>query len=500
MKILRLFCLFVLPVIFVAPVLADSAGSDSESEEIEYFATFMQGKKIGYAIQKRIVSDGKVTTSEEGSMTLSRTGIPVTVNTREKMIETIDGKPLGFEVELVLGTMKMKTVGKIDEKDMLHTTQTSLGIEQNNTQQWDEDAVMAEGLLLFSKEKGLDEGSEYEVKVFMPSLMQALNAHVRVGSRGNIDLLGRVVALTEVKTSLSMPLAGPMNITEYVDEKFRVQKAIIPAMGMTVEMVACTKEFALSKNDVLDVIDEMFHASPVPLNDLASVEAIRYYLVPGQDTELIIPSTDNQHVERLGDGRVILTVKPVIAPKGASFPYDGNDVEILKALKPTQFVQSDHPRIIELAKQAVGDTKDAAEAAKKIEAFVGNYIEDRSLSIGYASAGEVAASRQGDCTEFSVLTAAMCRAVGIPAQVVMGMAYIRHFAGYNNSFGGHAWVQAYIGGEWVGLDASFRGAGRGGFDAGHIALAVGNGDPEDFFNLIATMGQFKIESVVIDRK
>ena len=92
MKILRLFCYFVLPVIFVAPVLADSAGPDSVSEEIEYFATFMQGKKIGYAIQKHIVSEGKVTTSEEGSMTLSRTGIPVTVKTREKMIETIDGK------------------------------------------------------------------------------------------------------------------------------------------------------------------------------------------------------------------------------------------------------------------------------------------------------------------------------------------------------------------------------------------------------------------------
>lgn len=500
MKILCFLFPFILLIIALTPISAISAGQDKASEEVGYFAMFMQDKKVGHAVHNRTISNGKVTTTEQVSMTLSRTGIPVTVNTTEKTFETIDGKPLGFETELLLGAMKMKTVGKIDEQNLLHITQTSMGIQQENTQQWPEDAVMAEGLLLISKAKGLEQGTAYEVKVFMPSLMQSLNAHVSVGPSANVDLLGRVVPLTEIKTSLSMPLAGPMKITEYVDNDFRTQKTITPAMGMYVEMVACTKEFALSKNDVLDVIDNMFHASPIPLNDLESVESIKYYLVPEGDTELIIPSTDNQQVEQLGDGSVILTVEPVIAKKETTFPYDGNDAEILEALEPTQFVQSDHPKIIELAKQAVGDTKDAAEAAKKIEAFVGDYVEDRSLSIGYASAAEVAASRQGDCTEFSVLTAAMCRAVGIPAHVVMGMAYVSHFAGYENSFGGHAWVQAYIGGKWVGLDSSFRGAGRGGFDASHIALAVGNGDPEDFFNLIATMGKFKIERIVVNRK
>jgi hypothetical protein len=57
-----------------------------------------------------------------------------------------------------------------------------------------------------------------------------------------------------------------------------------------------------------------------------------------------------------------------------------------------------------------------------------------------------------------------------------------------------------VGGKWIGLDASFRGGGRGGYDAGHIALAVGNGNPEDFFNLAATVGQFKVEKVVVSRK
>ncbi len=94
------------------------------------------------------------------------------------------------------------------------------------------------------------------------------------------------------------------------------------------------------------------------------------------------------------------------------------------------------------------------------------------------------------------MTAAMCRAVGIPAQVVVGIAYVEDFAGLQG-FGGHAWTQAYVGGKWVGLDAAFKGTGRGGYDAGHIALAAGGGEPADFLNMASILGQFKIDKVTV---
>jgi transglutaminase-like putative cysteine protease len=211
----------------------------------------------------------------------------------------------------------------------------------------------------------------------------------------------------------------------------------------------------------------------------------------------IVPSTDNQSVRSKKDGSVVVTVKPSAAPAGVRFPYKSRDKTILEATKPNRFLQSDHKEVIALARRAIGQTKDAAEAVKRIEAFVGDYVENRSLSVGYASAAEVAASRQGDCSEFSVLTSAMCRAVGIPARMVVGVAYVEDFAGLQG-FGPHAWTQAYVGNKWVGLDAAFKGTGRGGYDAGHIALAVGDGEPRDFFNLITALGQFKIDRVTVN--
>jgi transglutaminase-like putative cysteine protease len=236
------------------------------------------------------------------------------------------------------------------------------------------------------------------------------------------------------------------------------------------------------------------------LDNVGSAKSITYYLSPKADAiDLKVPSTDNQSVRQEPAGTVIVTVQPVVPAEGARFPYKGKDEAILEALKPARFVQSDRKEIIKLAQRAVGSTKDAGEAVKNIEAFVANYIENRSLSVGYASAAEVATSKQGDCSEFAVLTAAMCRAVGIPAQVVVGIAYVQEWGGLMNGFGGHAWVQAYVGDKWVGLDAAFKGAGRGGYGPGHITLAVGNGDPEDFFNLLGTIGRFDIDKVVVNK-
>lgn len=475
--------------------------------ETEYFAVFMEGRKVGYAVHSRVVAQGKVTTTEKVSIEVSRANIPLTIDMTETSLETTDGKPLAFEVIQQLSAMVIKFSGTVSEHGLVNLTTSTLAAEQKSTLMWPQGAVMAEGLRLQTLKRGLKEGTEYSVKVFSPGILQALEAQIKVGPKQNMDLLGRVVPLTEVTTTYNMPGAGEMVSTSYVDDDLRDQKVIMPIAGMQIEMVACAKGFALGKNEVFEIMDKMFLASPRPLGDIRSAKSIIYYISPKPGTKnLVIPSNDNQKVRRLQNGQLIVTVRPVKAPAGAKFPYKGTDPAVLQATRPTRFVQSDRQEIIDLARRAVGSTKDAAEAVRNIEAFVANYVENRNLSVGYASAVEVAASRQGDCSEFAVLTAAMCRAVGIPAQVVTGVAYVRDWAGYQG-FGGHAWTQAYVGadpasrqpGKWIGLDAAFKSAGLGGYGPGHIALAAGNGDPEDFFNLVTTIGQFKIEKVIISK-
>ncbi len=465
--------------------------------ETEYLAVFMEGKKVGYALETREAAGGKVTSTEQVSITLTRAGFPVSVKMTETSIETADGKALGFESVQDMGIMVMRTVGVINKLGMVEVTANSMGTDQKSTFEWPVGAVMAEGARLFKLRKGLKEGSSYAFKLFSPALGGAIDTEIRIGPKRKVDLLGRVVVLTEVVSG-----AGQIVTTSYVNDDLRVLKSSVPMMGMSIEMVACTKEFALGDNDVLEIVDKMFLPSPVAL-DVGAAESISYLLVPKiPGDRLVIPSGDNQEVREVANGGLIVTVKPAQPPEGARFPYKGGDKIVLEAMKPTRFVQSDRKEIIELARRAVGRTKDAAEAARRIEKFVAEYIENRGLSVGYASAAEVAAGREGDCTEFAVLTAAMCRAVGIPAQVAMGFAYVKDFAGLQNRFGGHAWVRAYIGrenGKWMGLDAAFRSAGRRGYGPGHIGLVFGSGDPKDFFGLVGTLGRFRIDKATVKK-
>jgi len=488
-------------VVWFVIILVSVGFSAAQEDETQYFAVFMGGKKVGHSIQRRVVSGGEVKTSEEVNITMSRMNIPLSMHVVETCIETVGGKPLGFESVQEMSLMQMKVSGRLDQAGTVHLSVESMGQVQEQTMVWPQGAVMAEGLRLLTLKKGLKQGQSYLVRVFSPQIMQAVDAEVRIGAKEKVDILGRVMTLRKVVTASNIPGAGQIVSESYVDEQLRVQKQSMPLIGIQIEIISCPKEFALGSNELFDVVAKMFVPSPRVLRNLDSAESVRYYLqMTDKGGDLSVPVTDNQKVRRLADGEVMVTVRPVPVPRGGRFPYKGSDASIREAMAPTRFLQSDNAQIVELARRAVGSTADMGEAARQIEDFVAGYIANKNLSIGYASAAEVADSREGDCTEFAVLTAAMCRAVGIPAQVVMGVVYVDEFGGLEAQFGGHAWVQAYVKNRWVGLDAAFVSAGRGGYGPGHIALAVGNGDPEDFFELIKTVGRFRIDRVEVKRR
>jgi len=488
MKTLALFLL--------TAVICSSQAYCFQLPETEYYALMMDGKKIGYVESTRILADGIVTTTEKTKMTIGRMGVMMTVTSTDTSVETAAGKPISFESLMDASIMKTRTTGKFLGNGKVEITSEQMGTIQKKTIDYPKGALMVEGLRLLQIEKGLAEGTSYTAKLFVPQFQSAVDAEVSVGSMAQTDLFGRVVSLAEIKVTMQMP-AGPgmaptkMSTTSYVDKEFRAQKTVVPAMGMNLVMIACEKEFAMSPDDQVDFLDKLLLDSPrkLKLNGKIVRGKLTYTIKPTGGAKINIPSGDNQKVVRKEDGTLIVTVDPVKAHKSRLIPYKGKDPEILKMLEPTMYVQSDDEKIIALAKQATKGIKDASIAVGRIETFVGEYINEKNLSVGYASASEVAVSKQGDCSEHAVLTAAMCRAIGIPARVVVGLVYVEEFGHRKNIFGGHAWTQAYIGGKWIGVDATR------GFGAGHIELSTGAGEPSDFLSMVNTLGYFKIVKI-----
>jgi hypothetical protein len=118
-----------------------------------------------------------------------------------------------------------------------------------------------------------------------------------------------------------------------------------------------------------------------------------------------------------------------------------------KYLKATPTLQVDHSEITSLAKKLSSKSTTVCNKIRSYTDYVANTIKDRNTAT-FSSAVETVRAGFGDCGEHAVLLAALLRASGIPARVVLGLVYMESRQGYY----GHAWVMAFDGTHWIFTD------------------------------------------------
>ncbi len=113
-------------------------------------------------------------------------------------------------------------------------------------------------------------------------------------------------------------------------------------------------------------------------------------------------------------------------------------------LQPEQFIQSDHPEIVQLAKKLKGE--DQLQTVSNIFNWVANEINYIGYVKNVRGALYALRNKKGDCTEFVYLFVALCRANDISARAIGGYVCpgncILKPAGYHN------WAEFYHHGVW----------------------------------------------------
>lgn len=135
-------------------------------------------------------------------------------------------------------------------------------------------------------------------------------------------------------------------------------------------------------------------------------------------------------------------------------------------LRPSHYVQSDDPAIIQMANRVTaGITGDYDKALAIHDWVCRNLYYDydahyKRKAYGPYSAVDALKSRVGVCEGYSNLTAAMLRAVGIPAKKVSGYVLSGEDdfpADALDGTGGvnHVWNEAFVNGRWIIIDATW---------------------------------------------
>jgi len=172
------------------------------------------------------------------------------------------------------------------------------------------------------------------------------------------------------------------------------------------------------------------------------------------------------------------------------------DEKLSKYLKSTFFCQSEDPTIQEQAKKIVGEERNSWRAAKKIAEWINKEMIP-TYGFSFASAKDVLKYLQGDCTEYTVLAAALCRAAGIPARAAVGVIYEKERFDY------HMWLEVFVG-RWIALDAQFLAhdleSGEFYTDATHLKFGRSRLDEDALKEITKAIGDIigKIRLEIVD--
>jgi transglutaminase-like putative cysteine protease len=121
--------------------------------------------------------------------------------------------------------------------------------------------------------------------------------------------------------------------------------------------------------------------------------------------------------------------------------------EALQYLLPSRYCESD--KLLKLATSITRKVPPGYPQAEAIRSWIHRKLRYKyGVSNASTSAIETEKKRAGVCRDFSHLGIALCRALRIPARIVVGYLHLL------NPMDLHAWFEAFTGGRWYTFDAS----------------------------------------------
>lgn len=474
--------LLALALSLALPVDArESTPAIDTDTDTEWMSVLLAGRKVGHARVDRDTTADRVITRQQMQFELGRGGIDVVMSTDETHEETPAGVPMAFTSISRISGLEMRVEGRrIDAAgDRFAVKSGAAGSLRDSEMTWPAGALLAQGIELKLREAGTASGAHVELLMFQPLLQEAVPLRHQVVGPATLDLPGGRTELFEVRQTMAFP-GGDMVSRAWMDGELRLHKMTMDVMGQALELVVCDQACAEAPNQPAEILTTSLVASPRKLSpkDLGGSLAIDVRsTTPLRDW----PGIDGQRLLSTGAGSYRITSHH---PDGGDPMQAPGEADLAR----TDWLDYDSPPVKAMI-DGIDRDADPTTRMQALQQRVFEHIDTKSLRVGYASAGDAARMREGDCTEHALLLAALGRSAGVPTRVVNGLAYSEDYGGGPN-FVPHAWVAAWTGDRWQAFDAALPGRNQL-----RLALHADNGDPWRFYSGLDTFGALRIESV-----
>ena len=428
------------------------AGANTEFTPVDrWYEVYLGGGKVGY-VSDIVQKDGDVIKSRnEFVMQIKRAGQSIEITVEQETKEKISGELIEFSTETKMAGIPMLKKGRVEGEELVvYEKQFISGKETRYP--FDPEGGMSWGLRKQVQENGFEEaGKTYELKVYSPDMgmKKPVKAKIICFGEKTIQIGEKKIKAFEVDMELKSPF-GSMITKSWFDENCVALKTVMNMGGMKISIIEVPKKKAKKMEEEAH---ELLLSSVVPL-DAA---------VPNSDKNTFIMKAikgkwsaklfegNGQKIEKINDNSIRVIVDQSLKKKKVE-----GETDLKPFLSSSVYLDTDDLLIQKLAKKGKGKgkAKTSQEIANKLTKFVFRYMTNKNYEVGFATASEVARNKAGDCTEHSILLAALGRALGIPSRVVTGLVYADEFEDQKDVLVYHMWTQFYIDDQWVNLDSA----------------------------------------------
>jgi hypothetical protein len=484
---------------FLSVVLGAVLPTDVHAQD-SWDAIYLAGSKIGWVhtFVEKVHNNGKnyLRVRIDCEQRLKRDKDVSLARFQYGTIETADGQVLRLDTLTAVGEQKLRGHGDVIRGQMNFILEGT-GQRQELLIPWGPEVRGPYAAEQSMARTPMKEQEARALKMFMPTLNKICDIALQARALEPVimgDGTSRPLLKVEQTTKIDGQPKPEFDITLWVDTEGQVLKQEQDLLGGYIQY-RTTKKAALSPGGPVQfdlTVGTAIKVASRITNPEKTRQAKYRITVKDGDPAKIIPSDSRQTITPDGNGKsAILEVK-------SGGPLDGQsgsaDVDP-RYSSSNALVTSSDSRVQRFAEQATRGVVDPWEKSLRIASWVHKNITDKNFTVGFAAASEVARNLSGDCTEHAVLTAAMCRAAGIPANVVIGLVYeAEHLRG----FGYHMWNEVYVNHRWVAVDSSWD---QSAVDAVHIKLTESSLDGvspfEAFLPVVRVMGKMEIEPLEV---
>lgn len=449
-----------------------------ESLGTEWFGVYFQGKKIGYFRSARERSDAGYVETLLMTMKLVSFGQKVEIQVTQTL-EYENKAPFRLRrAESVQKDGKVNQTIQLlaNDKGMLVTTITGKDVSKKQIARIDytfEDALTSDVWL----RRGPKVGAKITTRDFdLEDLKTDLTTNKLLATKTSL-VAGVKVTFHELE---SFGHKTKLTVLSRHDAKGRLLSGVVAEVF---EMRRETEEQAKNTEYSADIFVLGMAKIDKGLGDPTKVTSL-IVEIEGQAGKAL-QSGPRQVVSEEKKGTYVCKIGKMHAP-----PVKATDKDIDENLQETLAYPITSPKVKAVLKEALGDAKTPQEKVQRLAAFVYDFIKP-SLSASIPKLHDLLERKAGDCKSYALLFNTLARAAEIPSREVSGFLYVGDDV---KAFGGHAWNEVVLDGEWVPIDASLN---ETEISATHIRLGT---DRDSTNSALTTLGKLSFRLVEVKHR